>query len=161
MTLLTATIGIAIPRLASFFRGRMLDSEARRVLALSRHAQARATSEGVPMHLWVDVRNGRVGIEPDPSYQQPSTSGQDTEIDSAIRLELSYSSENSARMDKSATSSGTGAAKKSSKLPAIIFQPDGTIDPSSPDKLVLRDSDDHTVVVEKSRNRLTYEISGR
>jgi prepilin-type N-terminal cleavage/methylation domain-containing protein len=91
MTLITVTISVAIPRLASFFRGRMLDSEARRVLALARHAQAQATSEGVPVHLWVDARNGRIGVEADPSYSQPLNTAPDTQVDEAIRLEVSYS----------------------------------------------------------------------
>jgi hypothetical protein len=43
----------------------------------------------------------------------------------------------------------------------MIFLPDGTIDPSSPDKVVLRDSDDHEVIVRRSANGLTYEIEGR
>src|ERR1043166_3717524 len=46
MTLLVAVISIALPSLGGFFRGRTLDSEARRMLALTRQGQSRAVAEG-------------------------------------------------------------------------------------------------------------------
>src|SRR5436190_5276257 len=41
MTLLVAVISIALPSLGGFFRGRTLDSEARRLLSLTRQGQSR------------------------------------------------------------------------------------------------------------------------
>ena len=57
LTLLLIVIGVAFPSLQHFFRGRNLDSEARRFLSLTRYGQSRAVSEGVPMVLWIDARN--------------------------------------------------------------------------------------------------------
>src|SRR6266850_7421868 len=54
MTVLAVAVWIAAPALANFFRGRTLDSEARRFLSLTRHGQSRAVAEGVPMELWLD-----------------------------------------------------------------------------------------------------------
>ncbi|MCX6930914.1 MAG: prepilin-type N-terminal cleavage/methylation domain-containing protein, partial [Verrucomicrobia bacterium] len=53
MALLTIVISLTAPSLSKFFRGRTLDSEARRLLALTRSGQSRAVSEGMPMDLWV------------------------------------------------------------------------------------------------------------
>src|SRR4051794_2206607 len=53
MTVLTIPASITAPALANFFRGRTLDSEARRILALTRQGQNRAVSEGLPMELWL------------------------------------------------------------------------------------------------------------
>ena len=58
MAILTITVSIAAPALSNFFRGRSLESEARRLLALTRQGQSRAVSEGVPMDLWVDMAKG-------------------------------------------------------------------------------------------------------
>src|SRR5438270_8363826 len=55
MTLLLIVMCVALPSLKGFFRGRNLDSEARRFLSLARYGQSRAVSEGVPMVLWIDA----------------------------------------------------------------------------------------------------------
>src|SRR5438067_839751 len=54
MTVLVIAVSITAPALSSFFRARTLDSEARRLLSLTRHGQSRAVAEGVPMELWID-----------------------------------------------------------------------------------------------------------
>src|SRR5262245_23301985 len=69
MTVLTIAASITAPALANFFRGRTLDSEARRMLGLIRQGQSRAVSEGVPMELWFDVQQGAYGLEAEPSYE--------------------------------------------------------------------------------------------
>src|SRR5512143_2179039 len=56
MALLTIVISLTAPKLSRFFHGRTLDSEARRLLALTRSGQSRAVSEGLPMDLWVDAK---------------------------------------------------------------------------------------------------------
>ena len=60
MALLTIVISLTAPSLSRFFHGRTLDSEARRLLALTRSGQSRAVSEGMPMDLWVDADARRV-----------------------------------------------------------------------------------------------------
>ena len=49
MALLAMVLAVSAPALSRFFKGRTLDSEAHRFLALTRHAQQRAVSEGVPV----------------------------------------------------------------------------------------------------------------
>src|SRR5262245_41504309 len=63
MALLAIAIGVTFPTLRGFFRGRVLDSEARRLLSLTRYGQSRAVSEGVPMVLWIDARQKTYGLE--------------------------------------------------------------------------------------------------
>src|SRR3954463_14446446 len=67
MAILTIAVSITAPALANFFHGRVLDSEARRVLALTRQGQSRAISEGLPMDLWVDAAQAQYGLEADSS----------------------------------------------------------------------------------------------
>ncbi|NJM55576.1 MAG: prepilin-type N-terminal cleavage/methylation domain-containing protein, partial [Verrucomicrobiae bacterium] len=56
MALLIVTTTFLAPQLSEFFRGRSLDSEAKRFLALTRLAQSRAVAEGVPgFYLQIEV----------------------------------------------------------------------------------------------------------
>ena len=69
MALLTMVISLTAPMLSRFFRGRTLDSEARRLLALTRSGQSRAVSEGIPVDLWVNAEQGQIGLEAEPSFE--------------------------------------------------------------------------------------------
>ena len=48
------------PAMSNFIRARAVDSEARRLFALMHAGQSRAVSEGLPMMLWVDEKQGRL-----------------------------------------------------------------------------------------------------
>ena len=61
LSLLTAVIAIAAPTLSRFFQGRYVDTEAQRVLELTRYATSRAVAEGVPMVLWGTSRSAPTG----------------------------------------------------------------------------------------------------
>ena len=61
LALLVIITSLAAPAMANFIRGRALDSEARRLSALMHAGQSRAVSEGVPMMLWVDEKQGAYG----------------------------------------------------------------------------------------------------
>src|SRR5687767_2693361 len=63
MTILIVVLSVSGPSLVSFFKGRTLDSEARRFLALTRYGQSRAISEGVPISLWIDPKEKKYGLE--------------------------------------------------------------------------------------------------
>src|ERR1035437_4108051 len=58
LALLVVITSLAAPAMANFIRGRALDSEARRLFSLTHAAQSRAVSEGMPMVLWVDEKQG-------------------------------------------------------------------------------------------------------
>src|SRR6266516_1572443 len=63
MAMLMIVLAVAAPSLSNFFRGRTLDSEARRFVSLTRYGQSRAVSDGVPMLLWIDTRQRAYGWE--------------------------------------------------------------------------------------------------
>ena len=68
MTLLAIVLAVSSPALSKFFKGRGLDNESRRFLALTRHAQSRAVSEGVPMVLWFDPEARTYGVNADNTF---------------------------------------------------------------------------------------------
>jgi type II secretion system protein H len=65
MALLTTIMAIVAPSLSRFMRGRDVEEEARRFLALTRYARSEAVSRSVMLRLWVDPEEGRYGLEPE------------------------------------------------------------------------------------------------
>src|SRR3954471_10738870 len=63
MALLSVVLAVSAPALSGFFRGRSIDAEARRLVSLIRYGQSRAVSEGVPVVLWINTRQGTYGLE--------------------------------------------------------------------------------------------------
>src|ERR1035437_951402 len=88
MALLTIVISLTAPKLSRFFHGRTLDSEARRLLALTRSGQSRAVSEGMPMDLWVDAQQGAFGLQAEASYDTSDPKAVDFALDSGLQLEV-------------------------------------------------------------------------
>src|SRR5512135_296179 len=88
MALLTVVISLTAPKLSRFFHGRTLDSEARRLLALTRSGQSRAVSEGVPMDLWVDAEKGEFGLAAEPSFEASDPKAVEFALDSGLKIEV-------------------------------------------------------------------------
>lgn len=164
MTILTIAVSVTAPRLANFFRGRALDSEARRLLALTRQGQGRAVSEGIPMELWVDAPNGKFGLEAEPSYETTDDKAEEFTLDSDIQLEtVNVFGNRSSSSRISSTRTGQTLTKvvlsRHPELPRIRFLPDGTIGESSPQRLCLTGHDGFSIWLVQSRNGLSYELS--
>lgn len=171
MAILAIAVAYTAPALANFFRGRSLDSEARRLLALCREAQSRAVSEGVPVDLWVDANRGCFGVEAEPSYEEQDPRAQEHRLEADLRLEVtelsrlslvSQSSRSSLPQEPVETAAEAGVKTEFSthpQLPRIRFMPDGSIDPESPGAVRLVGRDEQGITLMQSRNRLTYEIS--
>jgi hypothetical protein len=166
MAMLTIAVSVTAPALANFFRGRSLDSEARRLLALTRHGQSRAVSEGVPMELWVDTSQGAFGLEAEPSYETEDPKKVEFTLDSDMQLET-VNSDPSGSSTVMSLSRPAGLASAASSapllsnhpnLPRIRFLPDGSISETSPSMLRLTGRDGRSLWLAQSRNRLGYEI---
>jgi type II secretion system protein H len=174
MALLAVVMALAAPSLANFFRGRKLDSEARRFLSLTRYAQNWAVSEGVPMVLWIDQAEGRFGLRELVGFSlqnlKPGTvksgltlrEGEPFFVEKKI-LEfqlpesLHFQLETTERLPK--------------QIETIHFSPDGAIGEGSVPSLYIiqdepnsrrsRDSRESSVWITQSRTRLNYEIQDK
>jgi len=144
MAILVVMISLSAPKLGSFFRGRALDSEARRLLSLSRYGQGRAASEGIPMVMWLDVKNRVYGLREETSYEPVDPKAVEYPLGKGLELELRENAmSRSNRM----------------RLPSIRFLPDGSISDSSPMSVRVYDREDGASYwLSQSRNRLNYEI---
>lgn len=167
MAILTMMVAVSAPTLANFFGGRSLDYEARRLLALTRQAQSRAVSEGMPMDLWVDAAQGTYGLTVEPTYETSDPKASDFTLDKNVQIEVVNSlaaNTNTTAMTSAAmglppsTASVLLVKLAHPTLPAIRFLPDGSISDSSPQKLHLTARDGASLWLVQSRTRLSYEI---
>jgi prepilin-type N-terminal cleavage/methylation domain-containing protein len=144
MALLVVAVSIVAPKMSDFIRGRALDSEARRMVALIDAGQARAVSEGMPMVLWVNEKENTCGMEAETSPKGGDPKAEDLAINENVQI--------------TPVNSGTQSGTTFNHLPAIRFLPDGTIDENSPATLRLAEGND-VLWLTQLQNHSGYEIS--
>lgn len=172
MAVLVIAFGVTSPTLQRFFQGRAMDSEIRRLLALTRYGQSRAISEGIPIVLWIDTQLGQYGLESAAGYDERDRHALEYKLQDNLQLQIGQppaliragASQETVVNDALATQAAAGVGTTSrARLPAIRLLPDGFIAASSPEYLFLRDvrneqETDHVWLVQTT-NRLAYEIS--
>jgi len=144
LALLVVITSLAAPGMANFIRGRALDSESRRMVALMDAGQSRAVSEGMPMLLWVDQKNGLYGLQAETTGQNGDPKAENLALDSTLQIAVQ--------------TLGLSAPTTFNNLPAMRFLPDGTVDENSPQMLQLTDSAGVSRWLVESSNRMGYEI---
>jgi type II secretion system protein H len=155
LALLAVVLAVSVPSLSRFFKGRGLDNEARRFLALTRAAQSRAVSEGVPMVLWLDTKSRAYGLNADRSYLEEDPEAQQFTVDESLEVEVRHAG--------GAVLAAQSAQFRNEKLDTatlytLRFNPDGFVSPASPEAVVFRQPNNGELWVVQSRNRLNYEI---
>jgi len=155
MALLAIVLAISAPSLARFFKGRSLDNEARRFMALTRAAQSRAVSEGVPMVLWLETKSRAYGLNADKSFVEEDPKAEQFTADASLEMDVRHSSEAAAA---SQVVEFRNEKLDTGTLYTLRFNPDGFVSASSPEAVVFRQPDNGEVWVAQSRNRLNYEI---
>lgn len=152
MALLAIGAAIVAPSMSSFFRGRVLNSEARRLLSLVHYSQSRAVAEGVPVVLWLDSRNAEYGLlVPAELADQASPSPRYT-LDQGLTLEIP-SAEPAPASELGDESLGLPDA-----LPSIRFLPDGFLDEISVPRIIIRQGREGALELALTADRLSYEI---
>ena len=131
MVLLTTLAALVAPRLTGMLRGRELDQQATALLAATEYARSEAISQGVPMTFWVNEE--RFGV-------RAQSGGED-------RRERQWMLARDVQFEE-VPESENGIA---------TFQPDGTLDIESADKLTLVHRDGAKVAVVKKDNGYRIE----
>jgi type II secretion system protein H len=153
LSLLVIITSIAAPAMSRFIRGRALDTEARRLLALIHLAQSRAVSEGQPMLLWVDEKANTYGLVAETAGQTAGRAAGQTDDAKAETLTVDST------LVIAVLNTGTGAQSQYNHLPAIRFLADGTVDEGSPQSLKLTDGDGFSRQLSETRLRTGYEVA--
>lgn len=185
MAILAAVLAVSAPALGRFFRGRNLDAEAHRMLALTRHAQDRAVSEGIPMVLWIDLNQRRYGLMADPAWSIAPAGSRGGAVESmalesrevlrtvrqddprAVDFDLAEDLE--FEVEPSIARQTQGSLEIPSKpivsRPILRFQPDGFLPLQGPRWIELRHRQKDSGLVEETKlwiapgeNRIAYEI---
>src|SRR5215813_11886971 len=158
MAVVVVAISITAPKLANFFRGRTLDSEARRLLALTHSGQHRAISEGIPTRLQFDILNHHYQLRQDPGWSERDPKALEFSFDQDLEIEVVHA--NDLRKHSSFSRlSGTLQSKANPRdLPEIRFLPDGSIDETSPEALHLQGKNGASLWLAQATNHLSYEI---
>jgi type II secretion system protein H len=145
LALLVIITSIATPRMAKFIRGRALDTEMGRVIALMHMAQSRAVSEGMPVLVWINTDASTYGMITETPSKTGDPKAEVLNVDSTVKLGV--------------INTGVGTQTQYNKLPAIRFLADGTIDENSPQSLKLMDVDGFSRLLTETRLRNGYELT--
>lgn len=141
MVLIAVMAALSVPALARSMRSRGLASEGDRLLALTEYARDEARSQGVPMTVWIDGPGGRYGVEPKEGFSGSA----DRNRTFTLAPEIQF-----ARLDAPTSGGSVRAAE---------FEPDGTMDPASLDRIRLNDKAGNAVELARTADRWGYEVA--
>jgi len=157
MVMILVVVSVAASSLSKFFKGRNLDSEARRMVALTRYGQSRAVSEGVPMTLWIDSKRGIYGVNEESGYDDVDRKA--VEFNLAKDLTVEFADMPSVPPPVGRSSAAGPYVPSRRTVPLIRFTPDGYIGDTSPQTIVLRDlKGSEALWISQTATRLNYEI---
>ena len=151
MAILTAVLSMSGTSLTSFFRGRSLEAEGKRFLALTRYAQDRAVSEGTTMSLWIDKGQRKYGVEAANGSAEVDAEAKEFELGRDLEIEVTWPQ--------------NAVIPQRSGEQVLRFGPDGFIDETNPELIVIkenrenREKDGEAVYIVPTLNRLNYEIT--
>jgi type II secretion system protein H len=150
MVLLVISAGLVAPHLSAFFRSRVLEQESRRLLDLTHYGQSRAVAEGVPVGLWIDASIDHYGLEILPGYATEDPRAVEYAYDSSLTISTEAAT-------TPAPDEDTGTVTPTPDI-AIIFNPDGQIDPASVSRIVIRQNDGHALDLVPNPLGTAYQI---
>jgi type II secretion system protein H len=155
MAVMLIVVSIGLPSLKNFFRGRNLDSEARRFLSMTRYGQSRAVSEGMPVVLWIDSKQHAYGLQIQAGYTDSDSHALQYNLDRDLQVEVQVNRSSALTV----SNLWTQTAQSIGPLPTIRFLPDGSIAETSPERIVIHGAEKNDAIwIAESTNRLNYEI---
>lgn len=154
MSMLLVVLSVAAPSLGHFFKGRNLDSEARRLLSMTKYGQSRAVSEGIPMVLWIDNKQQIYGLQAASGYLDYDDKAVEFRLDPNLVIQPALP------LVTSMSAATMTVEPRLGNLPMIRFAPDGSIGETSPYSIQIRDKTDRAdeVWIALAGNRLRYQI---
>lgn len=157
MAILIVVLSFSGASLTRFFRGRSLDSEAKRFLALTHHAQNRAVSEGLRMSLWIDEKQNKYGLEIAPGFlDDEDPDAKEFTLGRDLEIELTWPP--AGAIDPLHPLAAVASTINRSSQIALRFSPGEYIDETNPELITIKEKDGEAVYIAPDRNRLHYEI---
>jgi hypothetical protein len=121
---------------------------------MTRYAQSRAVSEGVPMELWMNPTDGSYGVRILEGFASSTKSqtGSATGPVPGVGKDVSYKLADKLRFDFGQWGRGPN------QTVSILFAPDGSIGKDNPQRVVIRQTDDDWTAIVQSGNQMHYVI---
>lgn len=143
MFLLAVIMTLSAPSLSRFVRGRYVEEESRRIVALTRYAREQAIAESVPTEVWFDIHARQYGVRALQGFFIPTNQCYRFVLKDEIQLE---------------PDGGFMGNWVTNGVASILFLPDGTVATESlPVLKVFRENEDPLWVV-RSNKRMGFEI---
>ena len=154
MSLMVMAISIAAPSLKFFLKGRSHEDEARRFLELQRYASSRAVEEGVPVDLWINVKQGTYGMAASRGYTETKTNNTSFTVDKDVEMQVSQPTGVLAQSNwwTPLNVRGRGA------MAIIRCQPDGFISDISPQYVKFTQGQEPEIWIIENPNHTRYDI---
>ena len=160
MALLLIVMAVSFPSLKGFFKGRNLDSEARRFLSLTHFAQSRAVSDGMPMELWVDSKARKYGLRAAAGFVETDRKAVEFGLAEDLQVEVGAAATpiRTSQMSQTSQTRQSGSASLTKGGPMIRFYPDGSIGEGSPERIIFRQKEGDGLGLVESGDHVKYEI---
>lgn len=151
MVLLTAIMTVVAPSLNQFFRGTIINDEARRILGVTHLARQEAISSGMPMQVWFDLENQWFGVR-ELSGLDAGPANQVSRDEMSQRHSYQLNPNLEIELDRNTTINPS--------LPSIIYYPDGQLDIESLPGFYLKNKkrEEQKLQIIRAPNGLRYEI---
>jgi type II secretion system protein H len=140
------------PSMSSFYRGRVLSSEARRLLTVMHQGQSRAIAEGVPVLLWLDAKEQTYGLSAQSGQTGSALRDSSYAVDSILILEIPQNA------NQPVSEQGDETLGTAEGLATVRFLPSGFYDEGSAARIILRQGEDGALELVPTANHLSYEI---
>lgn len=173
MALITIVVSVSLPSLKGFFRGRDLDSEARRFLSLTRYGASRAVAEGIPVELYVDTQQRLYGLRAQAGFLERDTKRVEYKLPEDLSFEVTAAPQKKAsgednldNPDEQFLNNLEDTSDSGNPIKIIRFNSDGFIGDKSPAAVILRQrgtdesasAEGDAIAIAQSATRLNYEI---
>ncbi len=155
LALLAIAAVFVVSSMGSFFRGRALNFEARRMLSLTHYAQSRAVAEGMPFILWINPAESTYGLSMQASFNDPEVNNRPVRYTADAALTLETPARGTAPLSEQ-DDEKLGITDEN--LAFIRFTPDGFFDDSSVTKITIRLGTEAGLELVPMANRLGYEV---
>jgi Tfp pilus assembly protein FimT len=153
MSLMVIAVGVAAPTLKFFLRGRSHEDEARRFLTLTRYGSARAVDEGVPVDLWINLKQNTYGMAASRGYTETKTNLTKFVVDTNVQMQASQPPGMLTR-----SNFWTPFNTRRGTLVVLRFQPDGFISDTSPQIVKFTQGQDPEIWIVENTNHMRYDM---
>jgi Tfp pilus assembly protein FimT len=153
MSLMVIAVSVVAPSLKFFLKGRSQEDEARRFWEMAQYASSRAVEEGLPVDLWINIKQNTYGMAACRGYTETKTNAMTFKADADVTMQVSQPP-GMLTMSNFWTPFNT----RRGAVATIRFQPDGFISDTSPQTVKFTQGDNPEIWVVENPNHMRYDL---